>query len=93
LAFESRGRLVSAETLHILQVFNNSGTGIIALPPRAFLSAAVAPSAAQIMSHSHVGVVAWSRSFNPDAGEYGEPQEIVRFGRIPEWFDEGGGVE
>jgi hypothetical protein len=45
------------------------------------------------MAHSHVGVVAWSRSFDPDAGEYGEPEELVRLGTIPEWFDEGGGVE
>jgi hypothetical protein len=45
------------------------------------------------MSHSHVSVVAWSRSFNADAGEYGEPEELVRLGKIPESFDEGGGVE
>jgi hypothetical protein len=74
---------VAAETLHIVQAFRESGDGIMALPPRTFGSAAVARSVAQIMAHSHVGVVAWSRSFDPDAGEYGEPEELARLGTIP----------
>jgi hypothetical protein len=84
---------VPAEILHVVQAFRESADGVTAVPPRTFESAAVARAAAQILSHSHVGVVAWSRPFNVDAGEYGEPEELVRLGKIPEWFDEGGGVE
>lgn len=79
--------------LHVVQAFKETDEGVIALEPRSFHSALVAESAARILAHTHSGVIAWSRRADPDAGEYGEPEEIVRLGVIPEWFDQGGGVE
>ena len=58
-----------------------------------FNSAPAAEAAAKILSHSRLGVIAWSRYADPAAGEYGEPEELLRLGTIPEWFDAGGGVE
>ena len=37
-----------------------------------------------------LGVIAWSRYADPAAGKYGEPEEFLRLGAIPEWFDAGG---
>ena len=82
-----------AETLHVVQAFKQTEEGVVALEPKPFQTAAAAKAAAQILSHSHVGVIAWSRAADPAAGEYGEPEELVRLGAIPEWFDDGGGVE
>jgi hypothetical protein len=84
---------VPNQAIHVVQAFAATEEGIVAVPPRAFESATVARAAAQVMAHTYVGVVAWSRRAKPDAGEYGEPEVLVRLGTIPEWFDEGGGVE
>ena len=82
-----------AQRLHIVQAFKQTEEGVVALEPKPFQTAAAAKAAAQILSHSHAGVVAWSREADPAAGEYGPPEELVRLGAIPEWFDEGGRVE
>lgn len=66
---------------------------MVALEPVAYQSASQARVAAHSLAQTHVGVIAWSRSADPDIGEYGEPEVLVRLGMIPEWFDEGGGVE
>jgi hypothetical protein len=39
---------------------------------------------------SHIGVVAWSRTFDPDTGDYSDPVVLARLGTIPDWFDETG---
>lgn len=41
----------------------------------------------------HVGVIAWSRTGNPDLGDWGPPEVLVRTGIIPDEFEAGGGVE
>jgi hypothetical protein len=82
-----------AQPLHVVIAFRQTEDGVEAEQPRSFDSAAVADAAARILAQSHVGVIAWSRMANPDAGEYGEPEILARLGTIPEWFDEGGEVE
>jgi hypothetical protein len=82
-----------AQMLHVVQAFKETDAGVLALPPVSYRSAAQAKARAEYMAETFYGVIAWSRRADPDAGEYGEPEEIVRLGMIPEWFDEGGGVE
>ena len=84
---------MTGQLIHVVIAFKQAENGVEAEPPRSFDSAAIAEAAARILAQSHVGVIAWSRMANPDAGEYGEPDILARLGTIPEWFDEGGGVE
>jgi hypothetical protein len=39
---------------------------------------------------THAGVIAWSRTGDPDLGDWGP---LVRTGVIPDEFEAGGGVE
>lgn len=45
------------------------------------------------LAQSHVGVIAWSRTGDPDLGDWGPPEVLVRAGVIPDEFEAGGGVE
>lgn len=36
------------------------------------------------LSRRHAGVLAWSRTADPQLGEYGEPVELARYGSVPE---------
>jgi hypothetical protein len=45
------------------------------------------------LAQTHIGVVAWSRTGNPDLGDWGPPEVLVRIGVIPEEFEAPGGVE
>jgi hypothetical protein len=84
---------MSIQYLHVVQAFKERDDGVMALEPRNFQTAGLAKAAAQVLAHTHYGIIAWTRRADPDIGEYGEPEEIIRLGVIPEWFDEGGGVE
>ena len=84
---------MASKTIHVVVAFKQAGNVIEAEPPRIFHSAPAGEAAAKILSHSRLGVIAWSRYADPAIGEYGEPEELVRFGTIPDWFDAGGGVE
>jgi hypothetical protein len=42
---------------------------------------------------AHVGVIAWSRTGDPDLGDWKAPDVLCRLGVIPEEFEMGGGVE
>jgi hypothetical protein len=45
------------------------------------------------IAQTHVGVIAWSRTGDPDLGDWGPPEVLVRTGVIPDEFEAGGGVE
>jgi hypothetical protein len=79
---------MTEQLIHVVIAFKETENGIEAEPPRSFDSAAIAEAAARILAQSRVGVIAWSRMANPDAGEYGPPESIARLGTIPIWFDE-----
>ena len=80
--------------LHVVVIFRESETehGIVASEPVAYQTRDQARRAAQIAATSAAGVIAWSRTADPEAGEYGEPDVILRKGTIPDWFDESGGI-
>jgi hypothetical protein len=59
------------------------------MPP----SAAAARALAARLAQTHVSVIAWSRTGDPDLGDWGPPEILVRTGVIPAEFETGGGVE
>lgn len=83
---------MTAQTVHVVVAFTEGDDGIFAEQPVAMQSAGAARSRALALSNSgkHVGVIAWSRSIDPQTGDAGDPEVIVRLGTIPEWFDESG---
>jgi hypothetical protein len=40
-----------------------------------------------------LGAAAWSRTGDPDLGDWGPPEVLVRHGVIPNEFEAGGGVQ
>lgn len=55
-----------------------------AFEPREMPDEVRAKLAAKDLSAHYPGVIAWSRSADPQLGEYGEPVELARYGTIPE---------
>ena len=63
---------------------NDEGGLVPAFEPRIFDSEERARREARMLWDKHDGVIAWSRSANPDIGEYGEPIELARYGDVPD---------
>ena len=80
-------------TLHVVQAFEQRDGGIVPLEPKACPSAASARGLANQLAGTHAGVIAWSRTGDPDLGDWGPPEVLVRTGVIPDEFEAGGGVE
>jgi hypothetical protein len=80
-------------TLHVVQAFEQQDGGIVPAEPKACPSAASARALAGRLTQTSVGVIAWSRTGDPDLGEWGPPEVLVRSGNIPDEFEAGGGVE
>lgn len=78
---------MSPEAIHVVQAFKQTEDGIVAIAPKHFQTAGIAKAAARILSHSHLGVIAWSCQSDPHSGRYGEPEELLLLGEIPNWFD------
>ena len=74
--------------LIVLMAFNRDEEGELqpAFDPREMPSEEKARMEARMMAGSgkFAGVVAWSRSADPNLGEYGEPVELFRAGEVPE---------
>ena len=54
---------------------------------------AAAKEPRQRFAQTHVSVIAWSPTGDPDLGDWGPPEILVRTGVIPAEFETGGGVE
>jgi hypothetical protein len=67
--------------------------GIVPVEPKACPSAGSALALAARLAQTHVGVIAWSRTGDPDLGDWGPPEVLVRTGVIPDEFEARGGVE
>ncbi len=72
--------------LIVVAAFDRNGDGALvpAFEPMAFETEGRALRAAQSLEGKHVGVVAWSREADPDAGEYGPPAILFQCGDIPD---------
>jgi hypothetical protein len=84
---------MASHTIHVVQAFEQRDDGIVPVEPKACPSAASARALAGQLARTHVGVIAWSRTGDPDLGDWKPPEVLVRTGVIPEEFETGGGVE
>jgi len=84
---------MASHTSHIVQAFAEQDGGLLAAEPKACPSAAFARSLVARLAESHAGVIAWSRTGNPELGDWEPAVVLVRTGLIPEEFEAGGGVE
>lgn len=55
-----------------------------AFEPREMQSEEGAILAAMELAPHHTGVLAWSRTADPQHGEYGDPVELARYGLVPD---------
>lgn len=74
------------DRLIVVMAFDKDDDGhlVPAEEPRQFTSEASAKSAAETLSRRHAGVIAWSRTADPEIGEYGEPTVVAQYGDVPE---------
>jgi hypothetical protein len=79
-------------TLHVVQAFEERDGGIVPVQPKVCPSAGSARALAARLAPTHAGVIAWSRTGDPDLGEWGPPEVLVRTGTIPDEYEAGGGV-
>src|SRR3977135_407649 len=79
--------------LHVVQAFEEREGAIVPLQPEVCPSAGSARALAARLAQNHVGVIAWSRSGDPDLGEWGPPEVLARTGVIPDEYEAGGGIE
>jgi hypothetical protein len=72
--------------LIVLAAFDENDCGDLkpAFEPMQVDSETRAVQEAKKMEADHAGVIAWSRSADPDRGEYGEPVVLFQAGKIPE---------
>jgi len=77
-------------TIHVVVAFTKTGDEIAAEPPLQMPTAGQAMQRAKFLVTTHAGAIAWSRTLDPDTGDYTDPQILVRLGTIPDWFDETG---
>lgn len=77
-------KLLTVPDLFLVQTFAAAAEGRVeGGRQRSFATAALAVEAAKKLAGSdHVGVVAVSRSLDPETGEYGEGEILYRSGRI-----------
>jgi hypothetical protein len=76
-----------SHTLHVVQAFEERDGGIVPVEPKACPSAASARALAARFAQTHVGIIAWSRTGDPDLGDWGPPVVLVRTGVIPDEFE------
>ena len=80
-------------TYYFVQAFTEEDGANVALKPNAAPGEASARALAEVLAITYIGVIAWSRTGNPDLGEWGPPDILVRTGIIPDEYEAGGGVE
>ena len=75
-----------ASKLIVLAVFDRDEEGILhpAFEPREMPDERRAVATAQMMALRHAGVIAWSRTANPAAGDYGPSQILFQSGDLPD---------
>ncbi len=76
----------SPDKLIVLCAFDRDDAGVFhpAFEPREMPDERRAIAMARLLSHTHVGVIAWTRSANISAGEYGPPEVLYQAGEVPD---------
>ena len=80
-------------TIHVVQAFEQRDDGIVAAEPKTCPSAGSARALAARLASQHAGAIAWSRTGDPELGDWQPAVELFRAGTIPDEFDASGGVE
>lgn len=80
-------------TIHVVQAFQQQEDGVIATEPKQCPSAGSARALVARLAPTHAGVIAWSRTGEPELGDWGPSVELVRAGTIPDEFEAGGGAD
>jgi hypothetical protein len=81
-----------SHTLYVVQAFEQREDGIVPAEPKACPSAASARALAGRLARTHIGVIAWSRTGDPELGDWGPPEILVRTGVIRDEFAYAGGA-
>lgn len=84
---------MAAVTIHVVQAFEQRDDGVMAVEPKSCPSAGSARALAARLALTHAGVIAWSRTGEPELGDWGPAVELTRAGTIPDEFDAGAGSE
>ena len=84
---------MASRTLHVVQAFEQRDGSIAPVQAKVCPSAGSARASAARLARDHVGVIAWSRTGDPDLGVWGPPEVLLRIGVIPDEYEAGGGVE
>lgn len=63
---------------------NEDGELVPAFDARETLDADQTRRRAALIKDRHAGVIAWTRQADPDVGEFGPPEVLVRYGEVPE---------
>ena len=71
---------MASHTLHVVQAFEEREGAIVPIQPKVCPSAGSARALAARLAPTHVGVIAWSRTGDPDLGEWGPPEILIRGG-------------
>ena len=82
-----------SHTLYVVEAFEEREGGVVPAESKACPSEASARELAGRLALTHADVIAWSRTGDPDLGDWGPPEVPVRTGVIPDEFEAGGGVE
>jgi hypothetical protein len=82
---------MASHTLHVVQAFEERDNAIVPVQPKVCPSAGSARALAERLAQNHVGVIAWSRTGDPDLGDWGPPKVLVRTGVVPDEYEAGGG--
>jgi hypothetical protein len=82
-----------SHTLHVVQAFEEQEGSVVPVQPKVCPSAGSARTLAARLAQTHAGVIAWSRTGDPDLGDWGPPEVLVRTGTIPDEYETGGAVE
>ena len=85
--------IMPSHTLHVVQAFEQRDDGVVAVEPKSCPSAGSARALAARLALTHAGVIAWSRTGEPELGDWGPAVELVRTGTIHDEFDAGSGTE
>jgi hypothetical protein len=79
---------MTRESTFLVQAFNSNGGRLKPNPPVACKSADGARRTAERLSLSHVGVIAFTVTSDPDTGDYDDqPTIFYRAGQLPVEFD------
>ncbi|WDR04044.1 hypothetical protein PSQ19_08555 [Devosia algicola] len=72
--------------LIVVLAFDPGDDGMLgpAMEPMQFETEDRAKRFARDLADKHAGVIAWSRTADPDLGEFGDPVELVRYGDVPD---------